>query len=73
MKDLSEVAFILLQHLLRLVEGVIAVAKYIDQARVQSAVRVLIIAPDASGEISVAVETGGLLQDRAQHIEVMRV
>src|SRR5690606_34136665 len=40
--------------------------------RMQNAIRVVIGLLDARREILVAVEAGRLLEDRAQHVEVMR-
>ena len=45
----------------------------VDHPRVKDAVFIVSIAFDAVGEVPVAMKACGLLQDRAEHVEVMRV
>ena len=71
--DLPEVPLILLQHLLRLEQRVVPVAEDVDQPCVKDAVFIVGVAFDARGEVLVAMKACGLLQDCAEHVEVMGV
>lgn len=51
MEDCPEVVLILLQHLLRLIQGIVSVAENVDEARVQDSVFIAVILLDAGGEV----------------------
>lgn len=60
-QNLLEVSLVLIEHLLRLIQRVVAVTEDVDQTRVQNAVRVIIVLPDAGRKVFVAVKTRRLL------------
>src|SRR5690606_22778628 len=60
-QNLLKVSLVLIEHLLRLIQRVVAVTEDVDQARVQNAVRIIILLLDAGRKVFVAVKTRRLL------------
>src|SRR5690606_14743527 len=72
-KDLPEIAFVFLQHLLRLIKRIVSMAQDIEQARMENAIGVVFIASNAFGKALIAVKASRLFQYGSKHVEMIRV
>ena len=71
MKNFPKVVLVLLQHLLRFIQGIIAVVEDVDKARVQDPFIIVVVRLDTSREVFVAVEAGRLLKNGTQYAEMV--